>query len=173
MEMKSRKKSEIWWRRCFRRRRRRSVLGRTTGTPWRSTGWELRHAESATALTDCGCRRRIGEDSGQPQYAGSQLSGGMSLRSQLDRKLLRQIGETLGKECQARGVQVLLGPGVNIKRSPLCGRNFEYFSRIRCWRRDGFRLCTGHSERGCGRLHEALSGQQPGDQAYHHLLRGG
>lgn len=45
-----------------------------------------------------------------------------------DRKLLRQIGETLGKECQARGVQVLLGPGVNIKRSPLCGRNFEYFS---------------------------------------------
>ena len=45
-----------------------------------------------------------------------------------DRKLLRQIGETLGKECQARGVQVLLGPGVNIKRSPLCARNFEYFS---------------------------------------------
>ena len=45
-----------------------------------------------------------------------------------DRELLRQIGETLGKECQARGVQVLLGPGVNIKRSPLCGRNFEYFS---------------------------------------------
>ncbi len=45
-----------------------------------------------------------------------------------DRELLRRMGEELGKECQALGVDVLLGPGVNIKRSPLCGRNFEYFS---------------------------------------------
>lgn len=45
-----------------------------------------------------------------------------------DRELLRQMGEELGRECQALGVDVLLGPGVNIKRSPLCGRNFEYFS---------------------------------------------
>lgn len=45
-----------------------------------------------------------------------------------DRKLLRRMGEELGRECQALGVDVLLGPGVNIKRSPLCGRNFEYFS---------------------------------------------
>lgn len=45
-----------------------------------------------------------------------------------DRTLLRRMGEELGRECQALGVDVLLGPGVNIKRSPLCGRNFEYFS---------------------------------------------
>lgn len=45
-----------------------------------------------------------------------------------DRGLLRRMGEELGRECQALGVDVLLGPGVNIKRSPLCGRNFEYFS---------------------------------------------
>lgn len=45
-----------------------------------------------------------------------------------DRDLLRLLGETLGKECQAEGVSVILGPAVNIKRSPLCGRNFEYFS---------------------------------------------
>ncbi len=45
-----------------------------------------------------------------------------------DRKLLREIGRALGRECQALGVNVLLGPGVNIKRSPLYGRNFEYFS---------------------------------------------
>lgn len=45
-----------------------------------------------------------------------------------DRELLRKMGEELGRECQAYGVNVLLGPGVNIKRSPLCGRNFEYFS---------------------------------------------
>lgn len=43
-------------------------------------------------------------------------------------ELLREIGEELADECNAVGVDVLLGPGVNIKRSPLCGRNFEYFS---------------------------------------------
>lgn len=45
-----------------------------------------------------------------------------------DRDLLYRIGEALGRECQARDVQMILGPGVNIKRSPLCGRNFEYLS---------------------------------------------
>lgn len=45
-----------------------------------------------------------------------------------DRVLLRAIGTALGEECLAEGVSVLLGPGINIKRSPLCGRNFEYFS---------------------------------------------
>lgn len=45
-----------------------------------------------------------------------------------DRDLLEEMGSALGKECQAENVSVLLGPAVNIKRSPLCGRNFEYFS---------------------------------------------
>ncbi len=45
-----------------------------------------------------------------------------------DRDLLHRLGDALGTECQAEDVSVLLGPGVNIKRSPLCGRNFEYFS---------------------------------------------
>lgn len=45
-----------------------------------------------------------------------------------DRKQVRRMGEALGEACQANDVQVLLGPGINIKRSPLCGRNFEYFS---------------------------------------------
>lgn len=48
--------------------------------------------------------------------------------SSFDRELLRTMGETLGEECQAEGLSVLLGPAVNLKRSPLCGRNFEYFS---------------------------------------------
>ncbi|QAY65793.1 glycoside hydrolase family 3 C-terminal domain-containing protein [Paenibacillus protaetiae] len=48
--------------------------------------------------------------------------------SSWNRQLIRQMGEALGRECQAENVGVLLGPGVNIKRSPLCGRNFEYFS---------------------------------------------
>lgn len=45
-----------------------------------------------------------------------------------DRELLGEIGAALGQECHAAGVDILLGPGVNLKRSPLCGRNFEYFS---------------------------------------------
>ncbi|MGO4539697.1 beta-glucosidase [Paenibacillus sp. 2TAB19] len=45
-----------------------------------------------------------------------------------DRELIKQVGVALGEECQAEDVAVLLGPGANIKRSPLNGRNFEYFS---------------------------------------------
>ena len=45
-----------------------------------------------------------------------------------DRSLLRRIGEEVGDACQHEDVSVILGPAVNIKRSPLCGRNFEYFS---------------------------------------------
>lgn len=41
---------------------------------------------------------------------------------------VRQVGEAIGVEARAAGLAVVLGPGVNIKRSPLCGRNFEYFS---------------------------------------------
>lgn len=45
-----------------------------------------------------------------------------------DREVLRQIGEGVGDACQHENLSVILGPAVNIKRSPLCGRNFEYFS---------------------------------------------
>ncbi len=45
-----------------------------------------------------------------------------------DEALIEKMGEYLGLEAASEGVSVLLGPGVNIKRNPLCGRNFEYFS---------------------------------------------
>lgn len=45
-----------------------------------------------------------------------------------DTDLLYEMGEALGEKCIRENVSVLLGPGINMKRSPLCGRNFEYFS---------------------------------------------
>lgn len=51
-----------------------------------------------------------------------------ALGSTWDPELLRRVGAALGRETRANGVSVLLGPGVNIKRTPLCGRNFEYVS---------------------------------------------
>ncbi|RXZ73178.1 glycoside hydrolase family 3 C-terminal domain-containing protein [Agromyces albus] len=52
----------------------------------------------------------------------------VALGSSFDPALLERVGVALGEESQAEGVGVLLGPGINIKRSPLCGRNFEYLS---------------------------------------------
>lgn len=48
--------------------------------------------------------------------------------SSWNRSLLYEIGIAIAAECLQEDVQILLGPGINIKRSPLCGRNFEYFS---------------------------------------------
>jgi beta-glucosidase len=52
----------------------------------------------------------------------------VGLASTWNKELINKVGVALGEECQAENVGVLLGPGANIKRSPLCGRNFEYFS---------------------------------------------
>ena len=51
-----------------------------------------------------------------------------AIGSSWDTELIREVGAALAEECQANDVQILLGPGVNMKRSPLGGRNFEYFS---------------------------------------------
>ena len=53
---------------------------------------------------------------------------GCGAATSFNRELIGKMGETLGNECQAENVSVILGPAVNIKRSPLCGRNFEYYS---------------------------------------------
>ncbi len=52
----------------------------------------------------------------------------VALGSSWDAELAERVGEALGVESVIEDVAVILGPGINIKRSPLCGRNFEYFS---------------------------------------------
>jgi beta-glucosidase len=54
-------------------------------------------------------------------------AAGIALAASWDRELARRVGEMLGRDARARGVHFMLAPGVNIHRSPLCGRNFEYF----------------------------------------------
>ena len=73
-----------------------------------------------------------------------------------DEALLEEMGEHLGLEAASEGVSVLLGPGENIKRNPLCGRNFEYFSEdpylsgkmgaalIRGIQKNGISACVKH-----------------------------
>ncbi|MCB2294750.1 glycoside hydrolase family 3 C-terminal domain-containing protein [Clostridium algoriphilum] len=53
---------------------------------------------------------------------------GATLACSWDKSLIQKVGVALGEECQAEDVSIILGPAANIKRSPLCGRNFEYFS---------------------------------------------
>jgi beta-glucosidase len=55
-------------------------------------------------------------------------AGGVALAATWDTEFARKLGESLGKDARARGVNFLLGPGVNIARSPIAGRNFEYLS---------------------------------------------
>ena len=58
----------------------------------------------------------------------SYLPCNSALAATWNREIAYETGSVLGAEARGRGKDVILGPGVNIKRSPLCGRNFEYFS---------------------------------------------
>jgi len=75
----------------------------------------------------------------------------VGLGSSWNLDLIRQVGEALGDEAKAEQVSVLLGPGINIKRSPLCGRNFEYVSEDPFLSgRVAAALITGIQSRGVG-----------------------
>ncbi|MFI7152089.1 glycoside hydrolase family 3 C-terminal domain-containing protein [Nonomuraea sp. NPDC050022] len=120
----------------------RSVVERLTleekaslvsGAGFWATAEVARAGVPATVLTD-------GPHGVRMQRAGSDHLGladsmpatsfptAAALGSSWDEGLLREVGEALAVEARALGVDVLLGPGVNMKRSPLCGRNFEYFA---------------------------------------------
>ncbi len=115
------------------------------------SGHDYWHLESAPELglpeimiTDGphGLRKQKGKDYVEPEGEKSK-SGGIGLGNSVpttcfppaatsscswDEELLRAEGEAMGQECLKEKVSTILGPGTNIKRSPVCGRNFEYFS---------------------------------------------
>jgi beta-glucosidase len=64
---------------------------------------------------------------GVRNYGPSTAFGGIGLAATWDPTLAQRIGAVIGEDARARGVHFMLGPGVNIYRAPLCGRNFEYF----------------------------------------------
>ena len=63
-----------------------------------------------------------------PSVPATCFPSAATIANSWDEALAEKVGEGLGAEAMAEGVQVLLGPGLNIKRNPLCGRNFEYYS---------------------------------------------
>jgi beta-glucosidase len=98
---------------------------------WSMEGVE-RLGVPSIVLTDGphGVRRQAsGEDAGLRGSAPATcFPTGSALAATWDVALLEEVGEALGREARALGVSVLLGPGANLKRTPLCGRNFEYLS---------------------------------------------
>lgn len=79
-----------------------------------------------------GVRREISRDSWAPAEgvddAATYLPTGTALAATWNRDLARLHGSVLGAEARERGKDVILGPGINVIRSPLCGRNFEYYA---------------------------------------------
>jgi Beta-glucosidase-related glycosidases len=77
-----------------------------------------------------GLRKQIGGgDNGiSRSEAATSFPTAAAIASSWDPACARELGAAIAKECRHYGVGVLLGPGVNIKRNPLCGRNFEYYS---------------------------------------------
>ncbi len=95
---------------------------------WRTKPIE-RLGISSIMMTDGphGLRREKGEGFGNSEKA-TCFPTAVALAATWNTDLVKEVGEAIGKECQAQDVQILLGPGMNIKRSPLNGRNFEYYS---------------------------------------------
>ncbi len=79
-----------------------------------------------------GVREEINRDNwdvaGWDNDFSTYLPVGTALSATWNKDLAYQFGQVLGREARARGKDIILGPGINIHRTPLCGRNFEYMS---------------------------------------------
>lgn len=118
--------------------RRRLTLGEKAALCTGANYWLTQAAHSiglpAMRLADGPHGLRL-QDDANPDHLGVGRSipatcfpPAVTLASSWDPGLIERVGAALAREARAHGVQVILGPGMNIKRTPLCGRNFEYFS---------------------------------------------
>lgn len=106
----------------------------TLGADYWTTAQSERYGVPRIRLADGPHGLRV-QDDNNPDLLGLGRSipstcfpTGATLAASWDDALIEEVGCALGREARALGVQVVLGPGINIKRSPLCGRNFEYYS---------------------------------------------
>ena len=100
-----------------------------SGDGWWATHGIERLGIPSVSLTDGPHGVRKGQGAGlSTSVPATCFPTASALSCSWDLDLLRTVGVALGKESQAIDVQILLGPGINMKRSPLGGRNFEYFS---------------------------------------------
>lgn len=110
-----------------------------------------------TALMDCASRREQGNIWGvNASVPATCYPTAATMANTWNPELGEQLGQALGEEAAANQVNVVLGPGLNMKRSPLCGRNFEYFSEdpylagkmaaacVRGIQRNGVAACPKH-----------------------------
>jgi len=104
--------------------------GLCSGSSWWTTKSIERLGLPSILLTDGphGVRKQMSGYALDQSLPATCYPTAVGLAATWDRELIGEIGKALGEECQQEGIAVLLGPGVNIKRSPLCGRNFEFFS---------------------------------------------
>ena len=113
------------------RKKTRLLAGRTS---WRT------HSDASLGITSIvmsdgphGLRKEVlqaGADHAgfNPTLPATCFPTASALASSFDTQLVWAVGKAIAEECRRASVNVLLGPGVNMKRSPLCGRNFEYYS---------------------------------------------
>lgn len=102
-----------------------------TGAAWFSTVAVERAGINTVVMSDGPHGIRLQEHESLDMGSARQATcfpPAVGLGSSWDPELAVRVGTALGEECRVEGIHVLLGPGINIKRSPLCGRNFEYFS---------------------------------------------
>ncbi|TCQ97321.1 glycoside hydrolase family 3 C-terminal domain-containing protein [Neorhizobium sp. JUb45] len=110
------------------------ALALTTGVDYWTTLDAPAHGIRSLRFADGPHGLRVQDDE-NPDHLGLERSApascfppAVTLASSWDMELTAAVGEALGREARKAGVDVVLGPGLNIKRSPLCGRNFEYYS---------------------------------------------
>ena len=124
-----------------------------------------------------GVREEIGLDSwtpaGRTDDFATALPPGIAIAATWDPEIAQACGAVIGEEARARGKDVMLGPAMNIMRTPLCGRNYDYYGEDP-WLagRIAVGYVRGMQARADDRVREALRPQQPGEGPRHGRRRG-